>query len=814
MKVNILLLVVVFLLSGVSRPQTIETKKNVKIGIVVDGEWDLNQPILENLEKELKDALSQQANVSLPRNKILIGDWTLKKVHAMNDQLLNDNEVDIIIGYGVLASFDLAHRETLPKPVIAPVIIDTAVQRVKSINGTSGKKNLSYLIFPGTYVRDIKLFKEIVDFKNLIILQSKYYQEEFKDIQISDKDLSEQFGVNIKRVSISDNVDEFLKSIPEKTDAVYLDVLPISRAEFKKLVQGLNEKRIPTFSFFGENDVKDGVMAAANPDIFPRLARRIALNVQRILLGEEAGSMNVYFSPAKRIFINLKTAFSVGVSPKWSTLLEADIINMDSTDVKDANTYSLTDVIKMIGNENLDVLAKYKEVTAFYQNIPIARSYLFPSIDLSLTGLKIDPDRALAGSQPENRIYGDASFSQIIFSESTLANLSIQSSLYDSKASEYEALKQTTILEGSKLFLNYLRTRKIFNILLDNLKLLRFNLEIAKNREAIGAAGPEEPLRWEAAVAGVSNAVMDFQAQMNQVQLALKQILNIPLVYIINFKDISLENDTLLINNKKFQRLLEDPMSYELSVDFLVSYGMKQSVDLRVLNSIIEAKERGLSSIQSSRFLPTISAFGTISNTFYKSKINSPFSLAIPTPPPGLSPEITSYIGQIFSGFKIPLPNDIDWNIGINFSLNLFNGLGTSAKIEQSEVELDQLKIQKQSIEDKVALGIRSEMESLKARFFGFKQSLKQVEAANKTLKIVLDSYSRGAVSILYLLDAQSAALNSQQLSANALYEMYISYMQLQRVIGKFDALMTNEERTEFMNALLRFLSNAGWQYK
>ena len=807
MKEKILFIIILLMLCGTSLTQNQFPKDNITIGIVVDGEWDLNGLVLDNLEKEIIDALSQQATISIPKNKILTGDWTLNTVSELNDRQLADNEVDIVIGYGVLASADLARRDNLPKSVIAPVVIDTTLQRIKSLNGTSGVKNLSYLIFPGTYARDIKLFKEIVDFKNLLILQSNCYQTEFKDYQLPFGDLSKELSLNIERVIAGDDVEEILSSIPENADAVYLDFLPISRTKFKELINGLNKKRLPTFSFFGEMDVKDGVMAAANPDIFPRLARRIALIIQRILLGEDAGTLSVNFSSAERIFINLKTAFAVGVSPKWSTLLEADIVQMESPEYADAVTYSLEDVIKKIGNENLDVLAKIQEISASYQNIPVARSYLLPEIDIAVTGLKIDSDRAAAGSQPENKIFGDASFSQIIFSEPVLANLKIQNLLYESKLSELEAFKQTTILEGSKLFLNYLRTRKIFNILLENLKLTRVNLEIAQNRYSIGAAGPEEPLRWETAVAALRKAVMDVQSQMNQVQLALKQMLNIPMVYLINVNDVSIEGEKQLISNKEFRRLLEDPLSYDLLTDFLVNYGLKESADLQILNRIIDAKERNLTSTQLSRFIPTVSAFGTLSNTFYKSKIQSPFSINFPEPPPTIPPEIPLYIGQIFSGFSIRMPNDIDWNIGVNASLNLFNGLRTSAQIEQQDIELEQIKIQQKSLEEKIALGIRSEMENLKAKNFGVVQSQIQVESANKTLKIVSDSYSRGAVSILFLIDAQSAALSAQEIAANALYDLFISYMQLQRVIGQYDVLLSDDQRESFLNEIINFVS-------
>jgi outer membrane protein len=807
MKVKYLFGIIFFSIVGFIPAQNKSLKGSVTIGIVVDGEWDLNKAVLDNLEKELKVALEQQASITIPRNKILIGDWTLKKISELNNKLLADDEIDIVIGYGVLASYDLAHRNILPKPVIAPVIIDTSMQKIKSVNGTSGIKNLSYLLFPGTYERDIKLFKEIVGFKNLVLLQSKSYHTELSDSQLRDEVLSKEFNINIKKISIGDDVKEFLNSIPVNTDAVYIDVLPISREKIRDLANGLKEKRLPSFSFFGEMDVRDGVMAAANPDIFPRLARRIGMNIQRIILGEDAGTLSIFFSAAKKTFINLQTAFSVGVSPKWSTLLEAEIIEIESPDYKDAATYSLDDVIKKIENENLDVLSKIQEIAASYQNIPIARSNLFPRIDLSMTGLKIDSDRALAGSQPENKIYADATISQVIFSEPALANLSIQNSLYESKLNELEAFKQTTILEGSKLFLNYLRARKIYQVILENLKLLRINLEIAQNRESIGAAGPEEPLRWEAEVAGLRKAAMEVQSQMNQVQLALKQMLNIPLVYLINTKEITLDNETMLISDKKFQRLLEDPLRFDQLTDFLVGYGIGKSADLRMIQNIIDARERRLTSMELSHFVPTLAAFGTFTKTLYKSEIKSPFSFNFPSPPSTIPPDIPVYLGQIFSGFSIPLPNDLDWNVGIQLSLNLFNGMGTTALRQQSDIEVKQLMVQKKSIEEKIALGIRAEMENLKARYFGIKQSQIQVEAEDKTLKIVSDSYSRGAIPILFLLDAQSSALNAQQVSANALYDLFISYLQLQRLIGQYEVLLTKEERELFLNDMIRFVS-------
>ena len=74
MKNKVLLFILFFSLCGTAFSQNNSLKGHVTIGIVVDGEWDLNIPVLYNLEKELKDALSQQATISFPKEKILIGD--------------------------------------------------------------------------------------------------------------------------------------------------------------------------------------------------------------------------------------------------------------------------------------------------------------------------------------------------------------------------------------------------------------------------------------------------------------------------------------------------------------------------------------------------------------------------------------------------------------------------------------------------------------------------------------------------------------------------------------------------------------------
>ncbi|MGE5353387.1 MAG: TolC family protein, partial [Acidobacteriota bacterium] len=535
----------------------------------------------------------------------------------------------------------------------------------------------------------------------------------------------------------------------------------------------------------------------------------IALNVQRIALGDDPGILSVTFSPAQRLYINLKTAYSVGVSPKWNTLLEAELIQLDSTSIPGAQNLTLKTAVSRISEENLDVLGKLQEMNAQAQNISIARSNLLPRIDLNASGLQIDKDRAVAGYQPERRGTVDFSVSQVIFSEPALANLSIQSSMFDSKKDEFEVMRLNTISEGAKLYLNCLRTKKLFYILLDNLRLMRQNLEIAAIRQSTGSAGPEEKLRWEAEIADLRKTAMEVQSQMNQSQLALKQVMSIPLIYSVNVTDVSLDDPELLLSNTKIRSYLEDPVSFDLMTDYLVQEGIKTSREISQISSIMDAQNRSLTSLRYSFYTPTIAAFASYSNTFYKSSISQPFQLtSIPAPPSSIPVEFPAYLGKLFSMVSPALPDNNDWSVGLQISLNLSDGFATSYSEQKTAAEISQLDYQKKSIEDKIALRIRYEMETLKAAYFGIQQSKLEQDAAQKTLKIVTDAYSRGALSILNLMDAQASALRADQISVNAYYDLLIGYMQLQRAIGRYDLFLTPEERGEFTRGLVNFMES------
>ena len=194
---------------------------------------------------------------------------------------------------------------------------------------------------------------------------------------------------------------------------------------------------------------------------------------------------------------------------------------------------------------------------------------------------------------------------------------------------------------------------------------------------------------------------MDVQSQMNQALYALKQVLNIPLLYVVNVAEASLDDPAMLISGGQVLGYLEDPLSFEMLTDFLASEGVRLSPEIRQIDAVIAAQDRALTSSRLSYFLPTISAFGNYSNRFYRSEIVSPFQIppVASAPPPGTPGE--AFIYQILGSLSPKLPGDRNWSFGIQLSLNLFNGYGTRASEDRTSMLLEQYRLQRASVESR-----------------------------------------------------------------------------------------------------------------
>ena len=163
----------------------------------------------------------------------------------------------------------MARRGPLSKPVIAPYVIGAALQgipvelRERQVAGqqtveqihVSGVPNLSYVNILTDFAREVLRFHEIVPFTRLTIL----IMQAFEAVpEVSETMLRElgPLGLEMSRVEVGDSLEEALAAIPSDTQAVYVTpLLQLPSGDFDRLVETLIQRRLPSFSLWGQSEV-------------------------------------------------------------------------------------------------------------------------------------------------------------------------------------------------------------------------------------------------------------------------------------------------------------------------------------------------------------------------------------------------------------------------------------------------------------------------------------------------------------------------------------------------------------------------------
>jgi len=765
------------------------------VGIVLDGPWERNEELLPLFRSEIEDLVGERFGVSVPLDRVITADWTAAGVRAAIDRLFADAGVDLVIGLGVLASNDLAHRADLPKPSLAPVIIDPDLQGLPDAGRKSGRPNLNYLALPLTFERDVRSLLEIVEFDRLAVLFAGRIVDAIPGLQGSVLQTAAGLGLSVDVIS-ADSAEEALAAIPPQSEAVYVAPLHAwGTGELDRLVAGLIARRLPSFARLDQREVQRGFLATRTSEaLFPRLARRIALNIQSILLGEDPGELTTEFVNPETLAINMATARAIGVYPPWKVLTEAVLLNERTESV--ARAWSLETATSEAVQVNLELAARERLVAAGSQDVARSRSRLLPQVEASATGLVIDEDRASAsfGQQAQRSLTGSATVNQLLFSEQAWADLSIQGSLQRARELDRDALELDIAGEASTAYLNVLRAKTYERIRQDNLEVTRRNYEDARLRVRIGSARPAEVLRWESQLAVDRREVIDAAAQRNVAEMELNRLLHRPLEESFSTAETDL-SDPGLAFMERLRPYIDDKWSFQVFRRFMADEALRNAPELRGLDAALEAQSRALASARRAYWLPTVGLQAGLTDVLDRGGAGSGGSLFDNLP--------------LFDSLPSPFPSvdDVSWNVAIVASIPLFEGGKRVANTRQASREVERLMLERGAAAERIEQRVRTALHRAGSSFAGIDLARDAADAARRNYSLVSDAYAEGVATILDVLDAQNTALVSELAAANAVYDFLIDFTDVQRAVGGFVFFMRPDERDAFFEALDRFMA-------
>lgn len=769
------------------------------IGLVLDGPWDRNDEVRSSIEDEIVDLVGADVRVVFPAEKRLVADWSLDGARAAVERLLADPEVDILLTSGPVASTYAARRAAFPKPVVAAFVLSPEVQGIPVVRNdqddrVSGVANLNYVTFPGSLVTELLRFREVVPFRHVTLLVSEAILAAIPELADNIRRGFAALDMEFALVQVGTTVDPALGAIPAETEAVFVvPLIQLSSSEFDRLVAELAARKLPSFSYWGRSEVERGLLTSIYLDTdFRRLGRRVALNVQRILRGEDAGAIPVDFRRGERLTLNLATARAIGAYPSWSVITEAELLDDERRDV--ARRLDLPTAAREAVAANLDVRTADRFVAAGTQAVRAAKSALYPQVSLSSRTQVIDKDRAEVGfgSQPQRLYLGSVGVSQLLYSDAAGADVDIQEQLQASREQTLQQTRLDTALAGAVAYLNVLRAKTVEQIQRENFTVTRSNLELADVRQRIGVARRSEVIRWENQIANNRRDVIAANAQRNIAEMELNRLLNRPLEEPFETADVDLASPSLLTTAARLEPFVGNPVAFDIFREFMTQEGLALAPELRQLDATVRAQERAVLAADRAFWAPIVALEGEVSGT--------------ETGGPG------SGVPDLGLPLAFSRPNGFNWTIGVSASLPIFTGGGRRAERQRLREELAERRIERRASAERIEQRLRSALHQAGASYAAIELAELAADAAHGNLALVTDAYEQGAVPILDLLDAQNAALVADQVAASSVYDYLIDLMQVQRAVGRFDFFMTSAEYQEFLERLRAFFAAAGYQ--
>lgn len=463
--------------------------------------------------------------------------------------------------------------------------------------------------------------------------------------------------------------------------------------------------------------------------------------------------MNLRYTSQKYFFIIF--FLLVFTSPAWC---------QDST----ARHLTLEEAVRTAMKNNPDLESARLEVKKSDARVLEAWGYAMPSVDLSSNFVHlIDkpvsyfPDyilyplakimdstvrnpkpvgalvRVPGSFSPDYSASASLNFKQIIFNGAVFVGVGA-AHVYTHLARDlYQGKYLETITKVRKAYYQTLLAREAMELMRSSLKNAEDNLKNVQLLQKQGIVSDYDELRASVGVENLSPAVIQSE---NNYFLALDNLRNMV--------GLPVHENIILDGELKFEAV-DDTIAAQAESLVLESNPSLAAVKRQIeLNGAAVNAER-------SNYLPTIVMFGSYSYSAIKDRFN--FST-----------------------------NDFykSSQIGLSFSLSLFQGLQTYARVEQAQLEQRKSEEQKNNVERNLRTGALAVQNSLKQARKRVAAQNRTVEMAERGYKIVTTRFLANSATQLEVNDAQLALTQAKVNRIQAIYDYLVASVDLDQLIG------------------------------
>lgn len=349
-----------------------------------------------------------------------------------------------------------------------------------------------------------------------------------------------------------------------------------------------------------------------------------------------------------------------------------------------------------------------------------------------------------------NSFEAKAQVTQILFNSAVFRGIGASQIYLNLSKEQLKGAVSKTVLSVKQAFYGVLLTQNLLSIYEASLANAEENLKLVQSMYKQGLVSEYDALQVQVQVENIRPKVMELSNALQNAKDGLKIVLGIDQSEEINVEGEFEYNPEIL---PVAGELIEDAIQSNFDINTLM---IKRQVDEEFI------------ALDKAEYWPTIAAFGQF-----------------------------SYAGS-----------SDDWNfqtynsslVGLTFSMNLFQGVRTARKVEQSTIVVKQTDEQISQLKDYVASQVRGKVLQIKKVEAQVVAVTQNVELAQKAYDISTIRYKEGTGTQLEIKNADVELRTAKTNKLQAINEYIIAKSELDNLLGRLDSKYLSHVQQQIEN--------------
>jgi len=338
----------------------------------------------------------------------------------------------------------------------------------------------------------------------------------------------------------------------------------------------------------------------------------------------------------------------------------------------------------------------------------------------------------------DNQYSAGLGLTQILFNSAVFTGIGASKIYYQAAQQRYNSVVATTIADTKKSFYRAMLAQAYDTISVSTLRNGESNLKNIKALFDEGLVAEYDYIRAQVLVDNIKPSVTESHAQYSNALNALQTQIGADAL------------DSIGVSGSFLEAMQAIPNESEA-----LALAFKNNYELKAAQLAVEVQDE-FTKVYRSDYYPTLAAFGNYTNI-------------------GQSETLTNFLSATTS------------NVGLALSWNIFNGLKTNAKVEQSKADYESARTQYYQLKDYVKLQMLTVMNNMRSAIQRIEAQTSTVQQASRGYDISLIRYREGTGNLLEINDAELASARAKVNRVQSVHDYHASRADYDKLIAGFD---------------------------